>query len=74
MEKFGIFELLDALSALSAAEDGAAGSAGNAAGGDGTDRPIAAHGLPSEPDKKNAAIDAFLSRHEALSKKIDQNK
>lgn len=80
MEKFGIFELLDALSAFTSAEkeqsveqrpdasDAAFSPPAYGAGYDPSRAPAPAE--PSAP-KQGEALSALLSRHEALSKKID---
>lgn len=83
MEKFGIFDLLDALSAFASAgketetnkkpdlNTAAFAPPSYGAGYDGG--PGDAPNAPSAP-KQGEAFSAFLSRHDALSKKIDDKK
>lgn len=84
MEKFGIFELLDALSAIVSSEDAtekeepARPSAGDPAYAPpvyGAAEPQAqkeerAEAVP--PAQNEGAFDAFLRRHEKISRKIDR--
>ena len=79
MEKFGIFELLDALSALTAQNEG-----NKPAPDDASYRPpdYAAPVSPKQernPDSPGTeeggeALSAFLARHDAIVRKIDEKK
>lgn len=64
MEKFGIFELLDALSAVTGTD-----------GAPAAERPPEQTPPPAGPSAphKTDAIEGFLRRHEALSRKAKKN-
>lgn len=87
MEKFGIFELLDTLSALSSAREEPDSAQPNPSAdqpplqkADVNDRAFApppVSAAPYEPQAAPSQADAFaalISRHENISKKIDERK
>ncbi len=75
MEKFGIFELLDALSAFTDAaqeEKSVPPAATTPSEQDAAFAPPDYAAPQSETGTHQSALSSFLSRHEALSKKIDK--